>query len=262
MPRQPRFYFPGVVLHAVQRGNNRAACFARPADYRFYLESLRDAARENGVAIHAYVLMTNHVHLLVSPGLPEALPRVMQTLGRRYVGRFNFLYHRTGTLWEGRYKAALVDDDAYLLTCMRYIELNPVRAGMAALPERYRWSSHRANALGMPDPLVSPHAVYRALGLSPLACRTAYSAGFADGLSLQALAAIRDATQYEWALGSKTFRARVARLTGRRTERSPLGRPSKTPGEVDCDPTSATSVEKVVSDPTFCAARGSPRSRP
>ena len=225
MPRQPRFYYPGVVLHAVQRGNNRVACFTQPDDYRFYLRCLREAAAEHGVAIHGYVLMTNHVHLLVSPGSPAALPRAMQTLGRRYVGRFNFLCQRTGTLWEGRYKAALVDDDAYLLTCMRYIELNPVRAGMVAHAARYRWSSYRANALGEHDALVTPHPVYQSLGASHHVRQSVYRAGFADALQSDAIEAIRDATQYEWALGDAAFRARVAIRTGRPTERKSLGRP-------------------------------------
>lgn len=156
MPRQPRFYSPGVVLHVVQRGNNREACFTKPDDHRFYLQCLRDAAIEHGVDVHAYALITNRVHLLVSPASPESLPRAMQTLGRRYVGRFNFVYRRTGTLWEGRYKAALVDSDEYLLICMRYIELNPVRARMVEHAAQYRWSSFRANALGDHDPLVKP----------------------------------------------------------------------------------------------------------
>ena len=125
MPRQPRFWYPGAVLHVVQRGHDRAAVFLGDSDCRHYFDWLVDAALEHGVAVHAYVLMPNHVHLLTLPATAEAMPRMMQTLGRRYVGWFNHVHRRTGTLWEGRYKATLVDSDAYFLACMRYVELNP-----------------------------------------------------------------------------------------------------------------------------------------
>lgn len=225
MPRQPRFYYPGAVLHMVQRGNDRASVFTCAEDHRFYLDCLRDAARTHDVAIHAYVLMTNHVHLLASPGHAQALPRMMQTLGRRYVGRFNFLHRRTGTLWEGRYKASLVDTDAYLFACLRYVELNPVRACIVAEPAAYRWSSHRANAYGHDDPVVTPHPSFLALGLSADERRAAYRRSFGQPLPADAVQAIRDATQYEWALGGASFRKRAEEWTGRRTARLSVGRP-------------------------------------
>lgn len=224
MPRQPRFFYPGAVLHVVQRGNDRAPVFARAEDYPFYLNCLLDAVRTHGVSIHAYVLMTNHVHLLLSPPTPTAIPRMMQSVGRRYVGRFNFLYGRTGTLWEGRYKATAVDSDHYLLACMRYIELNPVRACMVARPEHYQWSSFRANATGIYCPLLAAHPVYEALAGSRDARTAAYRSLFRAPVDEVTIASIRDATQFEWALGGPTFCEKVRALTHRRSERAPLGR--------------------------------------
>lgn len=138
MARLPRFDVPGVAQHVVQRGNDRLPCFAADLDYVRYLQDLRDVARENRCAIHAYVLMTNHVHLLVTPTTAGAVGRMMQALGRRYVSYFNGQYHRTGTLWEGRYKSCLVDSEDYVLRCYRYIELNPLRARMVESPAAYR----------------------------------------------------------------------------------------------------------------------------
>ncbi len=224
MPRQPRFYYAGAVLHIVQRGNNRAPVFASAQDRRFYLDCLRDASRTHDVAIHGYVLMSNHVHLLASPGHAEALPRMMQTVGRRYVGRFNFRHRRTGTLWEGRYKATLVETEAYLFTCLRYVELNPVRARMVATPGEYRWSSYRGNAFGEDDPVLTPHPSFLALAASPEERRDAYRALFGEPLAEDAVRAIRDATQFEWALGSASFCQHVAARTGRRAGRLPMGR--------------------------------------
>jgi putative transposase len=230
MPRQPRFYYPGAVLHIVQRGNNRVPVFASAQDRRFYLDCLRDAARTHDVAIHAYVLMTNHVHLLASPGHAQALPRMMQTVGRRYVGRFNFLHRRTGTLWEGRYKATLVETETYLFTCLRYIELNPVRARMVAAPGEYRWSSHRGNAFGDDDPVLTPHPSFLALGRDPEERRDTYRSSFGEPLAEDVVRTIRDATQFEWNLGSRSFREHVEARTGRRAGRLPMGRP-RTDGE-------------------------------
>ena len=157
MPRLPRFFVPCTPLHVIQRGNDRAPIFGGVADLAFFRGCLAHAARRHAVAIHAYVLMTNHVHLLVTPTFAMSVPKMMQSIGRIYVQYFNSVYRRTGTLWEGRYKAAIVDDERYLLTCMRYIELNPVRAHMAASPGDFGWSSFRANACGAPDDLVVPH---------------------------------------------------------------------------------------------------------
>ena len=224
MPRQPRFYYPGAVLHVIQRGNDRAPVFAGVDDRRFYLDCLGDAASTHGVAIHAYVLMDNHVHLLASPNHAQAVPRMMQSLGRRYVGGFNFLHERTGTLWEGRYKATLVDNEAYLFSCHRYIELNPVRAGMVASPADYRWSSYRVNAYGADDSIVTPHPMFVALSEHPEERHDIYRRLFGEPLSEDVVRAIRDATQFEWVLGDEGFKRRAARLADRRAERLPRGR--------------------------------------
>ena len=165
MTRLPRIALPSIPQHVIQRGNNRQPCFYADDDYHFYLECLGEAARKYHVSIHAYVLMTNHVHLLLTPAAMTGVSQVMQTLGRRYVRYINHTYRRSGTLWEGRYHASLVQADHYLLTCYRYIELNPVRAGMTDDPAGYRWSSYRCNALGQPDKLIEPHEYY--LGWAP-----------------------------------------------------------------------------------------------
>lgn len=148
MPRLLRYALPDVPQHIIQRGNNRQPVFFHADDYRFYLVCLQEAAATQGSAVHAYVLMTNHVHVLLTPRWPTSIAKVMQSLGRRYVQYINTTYHRTGTLWEGRYRASLVDAEPYLLACYRYIELNPVRAGMVQHPEEYPWSSYRWHALG------------------------------------------------------------------------------------------------------------------
>jgi putative transposase len=163
MPRTKRLDIAGVAQHVIQRGNDRQACFFREGDYRRYMQDLREAALQSECKVHAYVLMTNHIHLLVTPPSEGAVGRMMQAVGRRYVRYVNASICRTGTLWEGRYKASLVDAERYVMACYRYIELNPVRAGMVASPDDYRWSSFAANALGRFDPLVAPHDVYRRL---------------------------------------------------------------------------------------------------
>jgi putative transposase len=148
MPRLPRYVLPGQPQHVIQRGNNRSPLFNVEADYACFLHYMQDACRRHGCHVHAYVLMTNHIHLLITPESKDGLSKVMQSVGRRYVQYFNTSYQRTGTLWEGRYKATIVDSESYLLTCYRYIELNPVRAKLVGHPAEYRWSSYHANALG------------------------------------------------------------------------------------------------------------------
>ncbi|WP_310451749.1 transposase [Sulfuritalea sp.] len=157
MPRRPRIHLAGIPLHIVQRGHNRDACFFGEDDYHAYRHWLGEALKTSGCQLHAYVLMTNHVHLLLTPPAPEAVTQLVISLGRRYVHYINKTYRRTGTLWDSRYKSSLVQADAYLLLCQRYIELNPVRAAMVDDPAHYRWSSYRANGLGQPDPLLTRH---------------------------------------------------------------------------------------------------------
>lgn len=167
MPRMPRVVVPGLPLHVIQRGNNRQAIFFRGQDYDRFHTDLRAASERFDCVIHAYVYMTNHVHLLVTPSTRQGISRMMQSVGRRYVRYINDEYNRSGTLWEGRFKSALVDSDRYLLVCSRYIEMNPVRACITDLPQDYRWSSYHHNALGKADPMLSPHALYQALGIGP-----------------------------------------------------------------------------------------------
>ena len=225
MPRHPRYALPGQPQHVIQRGNNRSAIFAAPADYERFRAYLHAACTRHGCLVHAYVLMTNHVHLLVTPRHVGAIGRVMQSVGRRYVQHFNRWHNRTGTLWEGRYKAVVIDSDAYLLTCYRYIERNPVRAGMVRGPADYPWSSYRSNAFGVGDPLVTPHALYTGLGAGDRARRAAYRALCAIEVDSASARALRRATETGWALGSDAFRRAVERKTGRRASPLPHGRP-------------------------------------
>jgi len=183
MARKARFIVPGYPQHLIQRGNNRQAIFLDDDDRRRYLRLLNDAAREQRLAIHAYVLMDNHVHILATPEHDGALSRCMQSLGRSYVGWFNHRHQRSGTLWEGRFKANLIEADAYLLMCSRYIELNPVRAGMASGLLEHPWSSV-AHHLGVrPDPLITDHPVFWSLGNTPFEREAAYRAWLEQGIS-------------------------------------------------------------------------------
>lgn len=227
MARKPRFGLPAVPQHVIQRGNNREPCFFAEADYQFYLECARDAAERYHCAVHAYVLMTNHVHLLVSPEQHDSVPRFMQHIGRRYVQYINYTYHRSGTLWEGRYKASLVDVERYLFTCYRYIELNPVRADMVRTPSEYRWSSYRRNAEGSMDRIVSPHVLYMALGANPLLRQAAYRELFRYQVDVTALSDIRTALNQEIVLGAARFQEQIAKALARRTRPGSRGRPRK-----------------------------------
>jgi putative transposase len=191
MPRPPRYPIADVPQHVVQRGNNRQRTFFRAQDRLRYLHWLREAAAEWSCDVHAYALMTNHVHLLVTPRQPGAIASMMQSVGCRYVRYLNDWRGRTGTLWEGRYKAGLVSSEEYLWMCHRYIELNPVRAGIVGDPARYRWSSFRRNALGRPDALVSEHGAYTALGPDPASRLHAYRRLFAIDLGDEELRKIR-----------------------------------------------------------------------
>lgn len=225
MARKPRFNLPGVPPHVIQRGNNREPCFFSEQDYHFYLNALQTAGQKTDCAIHAYTLMTNHVHLLVTPGAVGSIPAMMQTLGRRYVRYINDTRQRTGTLWEGRYKSCVVDSGRYLLTCYRYIELNPVRARMVNAPGCYRWTSYRHNALGQPDKLVSEHESYRALGASRQARCHAYRELFRHHLDDHELHAIRVSANEELVYGSERFKDKIELMTRRRTRRGRAGRP-------------------------------------
>jgi len=178
MARLPRLYLEGCAQHIIQRGNNRAACFNCDADYTTYLHHLQASAEKYGVSVHAFVLMTNHVHLLATPDHQESISKMVQALGRSYVQYYNFSYDRTGTLWEGRYKSTIVDSERYLLTVYRYIELNPVRAAMVEHASEYPWSSYQHNAVGKEIKLITPHGCYIELGRKKEERLTAYRALF------------------------------------------------------------------------------------
>src|SRR5450631_705583 len=205
MPRMPRFFVPELPLHIIQRGNDRQLIFGGRDDVRFYRFCLARAARDHGVAIHAYVFMSNHVHLLATPSVATSVPKLMQSIGRIYVKYFNSAYCRTGTLWEGRYKAAIVDDERYLLTCMRYIELNPVRAHCVdpAQISMVKFFLERPRRCRRSCP-----AAHRQLGSSAETRQASYRQLFRSTIPVDDISRIRDATQHAWALGSAEFRSR------------------------------------------------------
>jgi putative transposase len=227
MPRRARLSVPGGAWHVIQRGNNRSACFYGDEDYSRYLDTLREQAVKYECAIHAYVLMTNHVHLLVTPAKSESMGLLMKHLGQRYVQYVNRTYRRSGTLWEGRYRSCLARDEQYVLGCYRYIELNPVRAGMIQHPRAYHWSSYRANAEGKRESLITPHQDYLGLGRSDASRRENYRSLFKVHLDPELMASIRNATNRNYVLGSKRFQDEISRMLGRRVVPGEPGRPAK-----------------------------------
>jgi putative transposase len=225
MARLPRLTLGGYPHHIIQRGNNRQPIFASSADQEMLLDLLDESARKFHVAVHAYVLMTNHLHLLATPQDAEGIPQLMQALGRSYVRYFNARQSRTGTLWEGRYKSTLVQAERYLLACMVYIDLNPVRAGMVADPADYRWSSHLHYVGRRVDKLVTPHPFYWELGNTPFAREHAYEELVRGGISLQQQQALTDSTLRGWALGEADYIGNLQRQTERRVTKGRAGRP-------------------------------------
>jgi putative transposase len=224
MARLPRFVIPDHPQHVIIRGNNREPIFLADEDYHFYLEKLKQACIKHECSLHAYVLMTNHVHLLITPHTEIGLSKLVQMVGRYYVQYFNHSYHRTGTLWEGRYKATLVDTEQYLLTCYRYIELNPVRArDMAEHPADYPWSSYGYNALGKDNALLTPHEEYLKLGDTSENRQQAYRALFDNHLSDETMAEIREATNKSWVLGNRYFKDKIEQQLNRRASPAAKG---------------------------------------
>jgi putative transposase len=226
MPRQQRLIVPDVAVHIVQRGNNRGACFFGPGDYRLYLLHLRQLAAALNCAVHAYCLMTNHVHLLVTPASPDACKALMRNLGQRYVQYVNRMYGRTGTLWEGRYRSCLAQSARYVLACYRYIELNPVRAAIVVDPADYPWSSYHSNAEESVAAWLRPHPEFLSLDDDPLRRRTIYRALIQDGVEQALLNDIRQATCGGYALGSEAFKSELTVTSGRRVSRGRAGRKS------------------------------------
>ena len=227
MPRKPRFDITDLPQHVVQRGNNRQPCFRSESDFRIYLDHLRRACETHDCRVHAFVLMTNHVHLLVTQSRLQGLSKMMQSLGRRYVKYFNDIHLRTGTLWEGRYKASLVSNDSHLLACYRYIELNPVRAGIVRHPREYRWSSYQCNSEGLADGLVAEHETYLSLGNDGETRRHRYRELFALDLEPETLAEIRTCANGDLVFGSDQFKDKIERTLSRRSRLGKPGRPKK-----------------------------------
>lgn len=225
MPRKPRFNLIGIPQHVIQRGNNREPCFYADEDYRRYLDDLSKSIEKYDCRVHAYVLMTNHVHILVTPMVENGVSNMMQALGRRYVYYINKTYNRTGTLWEGRYKASLVDSDQYLFTCMRYIEMNPVRANMVEHPGEYKWSSYHVNAQGIEDSLVEHHPLYLELDKTEESRQLAYREMFRARLDSELLHEIRDSLNHELVLGRSYFKDKIEEITNRQTRLGEPGRP-------------------------------------
>ncbi|MGB5259913.1 MAG: transposase [Gammaproteobacteria bacterium] len=233
MARKPRFALPGYPQHIIQRGLDRQACFFAVEDYRRYLELMQEAAGKYDCHVHAYVLMTNHVHMLVTPQQSLGVSFMMQRLAQRYVRAINRTYRRTGTLWEGRYKAGLVDTGRYLLSCMRYIELNPVRANMVAHPAEYAWSSYRHNGQGRPDKVIKPHPLYLQLDKRQQQRCMAYRDMFSTHIEPDLLNEIRNTLNQELVLGSGAFKQQLEAMLGRQTEEKPKGRPRKDSGSFE-----------------------------
>ena len=227
MARRARLRLAGFPWHIVQRGHNRSACFDERADYLFYLGTLEELAPRFDCRLHALVLMTNHVHLLLTPERSDSASLLMKHLGQRYTQFINRRRGRTGTLWESRFHSCIAESGGYVLACYRYIEMNPVRAGMAMGPDEYRWSSHGTNAHGRPWPLISPHADYLRLGLESSERQRAYRMLFETGPDSATVEQIRRATKGNFVLGGADFANAVEHIAGQRARLGHAGRPRK-----------------------------------
>jgi len=227
MARQPRLALPGYPHHIIQRGNNRQPIVLDDADRTFLYNLWVEHAKRQDVAVHAYALLDNHFHLLATPSSDETMSLMMQAVGRTYVRYFNGRHQRSGTLWEVRYKSSVIDSEAYLLTCMAYIDLNAVRAGLAELPAEYPWSSHRHLIGQRVDPLVTPHALYWALGNTPFAREAAYAHFVAVGLASTTAESITKMALSGKALGRPDFLQDLQQKTKRQILPGKVGRPHK-----------------------------------
>ncbi|HXM80347.1 MAG TPA: transposase [Burkholderiales bacterium] len=225
-----------MAIHVIQRGNNRSACFVTDSDRLLYLLHLRELSKKFSCAVHAYCLMPNHVHLLLTPGDAQACAALMRELGQRYVQYFNRRYKRTGTLWEGRFRSCVTESASYVLACYRYIELNPVRACIVGRPDDYLWSSFRANSGERSESLVSPHPEYLALGTHTTARSAAYIGLFANPLEPSLLDGIRNATNGGYPLGSESFKSALLASLGQKVEPARPGRPRKEARKSGSDP--------------------------
>ena len=229
MARLPRLTLADMPHHVIQRGNNRQVIFVDRADHERLLALLADAATRFGVALHAYVLMDNHFHLLATPSTTTGLPQFMQSVGRSYVRYFNDRHGRSGTLWEGRYRSTLIQTDRYLLTCMAYIDLNPVRAGLVADARDFPWSSYGHYAGLRHDKLLTPHPLYWGLGNTPFAREAAYTELVRAGVRSADQGMLTEATLRGWAAGDANFLASLQKSTERRVAKTKAGRPPSAP---------------------------------
>lgn len=227
MPRRARIILPNIPQHIIQRGNNRSVCFYTNEDYCKYLEWLKEYSDKTACQIHAYVLMTNHIHILASSEKSDAIGSMMKALGQRYVQYINRTYKRSGTLWEGRYKSCPIQAETYLLSCQRYIELNPVRANIVEHPAEYRWSSYRINAQDEPTELIKPHMIYEQLGRDHQERISAYRELFRYQLEPKLVGEIRQATNGNYVLGDTRFAQQIADALGKRVLPGRAGRPRK-----------------------------------
>jgi putative transposase len=227
MPRRARISAAGIPMHVIHRGNNRSFCFVSDEDRSFYLFHLGRMLPRFGCRLHAYCLMTNHVHLLLTPSREESCGLLMKNIAQLCSQYMNRLHRRTGTLWEGRFRSCLVQSELYVLSCYRYIESNPVRARMVGRPGEYEWSSYHANANGLPDPVVEPHAEYLNLGGTDDERRRAYRPLFGSDMDTTEVDSIRAATNGGYALGDEAFRRALAKRLHRRVEKGDPGRPKR-----------------------------------
>lgn len=227
MARLPRLIIPEQPHHVIQRGNDRRPIFQDASDYSIFLNWLREASKKFSVAIHAYVLMSNHLHLLASPSDRVGLGRMMQWIGRHYVPYFNYKYQRNGTLWQGRYKTAVIDSERYFLTCTRYIELNPVRADMVLSPVDYYWSSYQHHIGARTDPLITDHFLYWALGNTPFEREAIYKQLIEQALTSEELDVMRRSAIKGWAIGSEKFNALLEKHAFASVTPRKRGRPPK-----------------------------------
>ncbi|MDJ0806575.1 MAG: transposase [Gammaproteobacteria bacterium] len=233
MPRRPRFKLAGIPVHLIQRGNNREACFFAEDDYQFYLDHLGEACKKHAVDLHAYVLMTNHVHLLMTPNTGEGPSQVMKHLGQRYVQHVKRTHRRSGTLWEGRFRTCLVGEEDYFLGCQRYIELNPVRADMVKHPGEYPWPRYGHIAQGFVNALIQPHALYKWLGRSIKKRQEAYRELFPYEIDPGLVEEIRSATNDGFVLGTERFQKEIAVMLDRCAWRGSPGRSVKAETDED-----------------------------
>jgi putative transposase len=236
MARLPRLTVTDYPHHVILRGNNRQVIFRDDADRRLLLDLLGQHAKAQGVEIHAYVLMDNHLHLLVTPRRDRALPLMMQSVGRTYVRAFNQRHGRTGTLWEGRYRSTLIQTDRYLLACMAYIDLNPVRAGLVLQPQDYGWSSHVHYTGQRVDRWITPHALLWTLGNTPFAREAAYAELVHAGVTTDQERALTQSALSGWALGETAFVANLQKQTERRVVKGRAGRPLSQRGPSSSQP--------------------------